>query len=576
MGADLDKKVVAKTLRKVGVLLELAGENPFKARAFDRAARAVETWGGSFSELASAAAGGQVDGIGKGIAADLAELADSGRLSVLDDLEASFPAGLTDLLDISGLGPKTVRKLYEELDITNIDALETACRDGRIAKLPRMGEKSVANILAGIAHLRSYSGRFHLHTALVAAREIARALAPFAERVEIAGSLRRRRETVKDIDILAATTDVARLADAFVALPGVARVTGKGETKCSVILTSGMACDLRMVDASVFGAALAHFTGSADHNVAMRRRAKSMGMKLSEYGLERDDGARIACPDERDVFDALGLAYIEPELREDVGEIDAAENRSLPPLVAAGDLRGVLHAHTQYSDGTASIADMAAAARDLGFAYLGLADHSQSSTVAGGLKPDAVRRQHAEIDEFNAQSGFRVLKGIESDIRKDGSLDYDDDVLASFDFVIASVHSHFQMSRDEMTARVIRAARNPFTTMLGHPTGRLLLRREPYEIDMDAVVEACAESGCAIEINANPYRLDLDWRLVKKAIGLGVRIAICPDAHSTQQLAFSGFGVDIARKGWARAADILNTLDADGFVRFARARRTAG
>ncbi|MCC6158768.1 MAG: DNA polymerase/3'-5' exonuclease PolX [Deltaproteobacteria bacterium] len=575
MGAELDKKVVAKTLRKVGVLLELAGENPFKARAFDRAARAVETWDGSFAELATASAGGQVEGIGKGIAADLAELAASGRLGVLDDLEASFPAGLTDLLDISGLGPKTVRKLYEELGVTNIDALESACLDGRIAKLPRMGEKSVANILAGITHLRSYSGRFHLHTALDVATGVAAALAPFAERIEIAGSLRRRRETVKDIDLLAATSDVTRLADAFTSLPGVTRVTGKGETKCSVILGSGMACDLRMVDASVFGAALAHFTGSADHNVAMRRRAKSMGMKLSEYGLEREDGTRIPCPDERDAFEALGLAVIPPELREDLGEIDAAQSGALPALVESGELRGVLHAHTQYSDGTASIADMAAAARDLGFAYLGLADHSQSSTVAGGLKPDAVRRQHAEIDEFNAAHEFRVLKGIESDIRKDGSLDYDDDVLASFDFVIASVHSHFQMSRNDMTARVIRAARNPFTTMLGHPTGRLLLRREPYEIDMDAVVEACAESGCAIEINANPYRLDLDWRLVKKAIGLGVCIAICPDAHSTQQLAYSGFGVDIARKGWARSSDVLNTLDAEEFLTFAGARRNS-
>lgn len=571
-GGALDKKLTAKALRRVGVLLELAGENPFKSRAFDRAARAVESYEGTVETLAVEARAGRVEGIGKGIAADLEQLAAEGRLGILDDLEASFPPGLTDLLDIPGLGPKTVRKLYNELSIHNLDALENAARESKLSALPGMGAKSQQKILIGIEHLKTYAGRYHLHTADQAATSLLEALAPVCTRLEIAGSLRRRKETVKDIDLLAAG-DPSAIADRLTGLSSVQRVTGRGEAKCSVVLNNGMACDVRFVDENGWGAALAHFTGSADHNVALRRRAKERGLKLNEYGLEDDAGRLRVFADEAALYEALGLAFIPPELREDAGEIEAAET-GLPKLVDTADLVGVVHAHTRYSDGTASIGEMASAAGELGFRYLALADHSQSATVAGGLKPDDVRRQHDEIDAHNASAPVvRVLKGIESDIRKDGSLDYDDELLEHFDFVIASVHSHFSMSAEEMTARVIKAARNPFTTFLGHPTGRLLLRREAYGIDLDAVIEACARYGCAIEINANPYRLDLDWRYVRKAVSKGVAIVISPDAHSTQQLAFSRYGVDIARKGWATPADVLNTLSADAFLDWALAKK---
>jgi len=427
--------------------------------------------------------------------------------------------------------------------------------------------------------VQKHAGRHLLSEAWTAAESLLERVAalPGVERCELAGSIRRRKETIKDIDILVTASEPGPIMDAFTAFEDVDEVIGHGETKSSVRLDTGIQVDLRVVPAPSFAFAWAYFTGSKEHNTVMRQRAKARGLKLNEYGLfpaEGDEGESLDCATEAEIFAALDLAEIPPELREDRGEFEAAEKAPLPALLEVEQLRGVLHNHSTWSDGAHSIEEMARAARERGWEYLGLSDHSQSAFYAHGLQPDDVLRQHEEIDELNQRlEGITVLKGIESDILPDGRLDYEEEILERFDFVVASVHGHFGLDAAKQTERCIRAVQNPFTSVLGHPTGRLLLAREGFAVDMAAVLEAAAESGCAVELNANPHRLDLDWRELRRARKLGVRISIGPDAHRMEGLGDVRYGVAVARKGWLAPEGVLNTLGLERMRTYLAERR---
>jgi DNA polymerase (family 10) len=461
-------------------------------------------------------------------------------------------------LRIQGLGPKKVKALWENLKIDNLEALRAACVEGQVAKLKGFGVKTQDKILEGIEFVSKMGARVRIDQALGLAQALLAGLrdAPGLIRIEIAGSLRRRRETIKDIDIVVSSDDPTPIMDRFVSLPGVQAITGQGETKSSVVVAGAgvvMNADLRVVKDSHFFYTLHHFTGSKEHNVALRTRAQAMGLKINEYGLFKGDKL-VPCKDEADIYKALGLAWMPPEMRENTGEIEAAEQRKLPRLIEVPDVQGVFHCHTTASDGANTLEEMAHATKALGLHYLGIGDHSQQL--------ERVRAQWKQIDALNKKFGssFHVFKGTEVDIRKDGSLDFDDELLAGFDYVVASVHLDTNQTREVMTARIIRAVEHPAVTMLGHATGRLLLKRDGYPVDLEAVLQAAAKAGTMIEINAHPQRLDLDWVHCKRAHALGVKLVINPDAHSTTDLSLYRFGVDVARRGWLGKGDVFNTL----------------
>ena len=561
----MDKHQVAAILDEIGTLLELQGENSFRCNAYHNGARAIEQLEEDLATVVREGRLAAVPSIGTTLREKITTLVTTGKLPFHEDLLKKTPPGLLDILRIQGLGPKRVKVLYDKLGIDTLDKLADACETGQVAQLKGMGEKTQQKILEGIQFLRQTGSRVRIDAAERLAMHVLEQLrkAPGIIRIELCGSLRRRRETIKDIDILISSDAPAPIMAHFVSLPGVEQVIAHGDTKSSVIVQGDgrllMNADLRIVRDEEFPFALHYFTGSKEHNIAMRQRAQAEGLKLNEYELVGPH-RRVAARDEAEIYKALGLVYIPPELRENTGEMDAAADGELPNLVEIGDIKGVFHNHTTYSDGGNSVEEMAHAAKALGLKYLGLADHSQSLTVANGLSPQRVRQQQKEIDDVNKRlKGFTIFKGIECDILADGSLDYDDDVLASFDYEVASVHSHFAQSREEMTARIIKAVRNPYTTMLGHATGRLLLKREGYQVDLDAVLQAAAESGTMVEINAHPVRLDLDWIHCKRAKALGVTIVINPDAHSTEELALYRYGVDVARRGWLERGDVFNT-----------------
>jgi DNA polymerase (family 10) len=477
---------------------------------------------------------------------------------------AQTPPGLVEMLRIPNFGPKRIRQVYEELHIDSVPELRAAATDGRLESLKGFGKKLVLKILEGIEFLAQAGERVLYPEARQWAERLFNALAghPGVVRIEVCGSLRRRAATIKDVDLLVASENGAPILERFVQHPDVIRVTGHGDTKASVVLANGMNADLRVVTPKQFAFALHYFTGSKAHNVRVRALAQDRGLKLNEYELSGPKKS-VACQEESDIFEALGLEYIPPELREDTGEIEAAQTGKLPSLLPFDSIQGTFHCHTTYSDGTATLAEMAAAAEKLGYKYLGIADHSQTAAYAGGLSPAKVKKQLAEIKKLNhGFTHFRLFAGIESDILPDGSLDYEDHVLDEFDYVVASVHSQFNLSAEEMTSRIIRAIEHPACTMLGHPTGRLLLRRVGYQVDLDRVLEAAARHGVWVEINANPNRLDLDWTACKRAKSLGVGIVINPDAHSTAGLADVEFGVNVARRGWLEIKDVLNVLPA--------------
>lgn len=571
----MNKNEIADVLTQIGTLLELKGENPFKIRAYGAGARALEAI--EESELATLIAEDRLEsvkGIGEALAQKIGELHTTGRLAFFDKLQASIEPGLVAMLEIPGLGPKKIRALHDKLGLTTIEALAAACADGRVAALDGFGEKSAQKIIEGIRNREAYGKRHLWWEAHEVAAPIVAGLRKLkaVQRAEAAGSLRRGLETVGDLDFIVAASDVEPVVEWFTTQPHVKEVTARGETKASVRFESGLQADLRIVPAEQFAFALHHFTGSKDHNVQLRQRALARGHSLSEWGLVPAEGEGTAkekaernqslpAKDEADLFRHLGLHFIPPELREGLGEIEAAEQGELPRLVEAGDLRGAFHNHTTASDGRNTLSEMTAAAQALGWEYLGIADHSKSSFQAKGLHEGRLAAQVKEIQALNASGRFttQVFSGIECDILPDGSLDFDDGVLATLDYVVVSVHSAFTQSEADMTARIIRAIEHPRTTMLGHATGRLLLRREGYRVDLEKVVDAAIANGVIIELNASPWRLDLDWRHWRKAAARGLLCAINPDAHETEGLAHVSAGVNVARKGWLTKEQVFTT-----------------
>ncbi len=583
----MDKNQIAAIFEEVAVLLALQEDsNPFEGRAYENAARAINALDGDIEQLVRDGKLKGTPGLGSTIIKRVEELVNTGHLAFYDELRASTPPVKLQMLRIAGVGPKKINVIYDKLHINSIAELEQACREDKIAHLPGFGKKTQDNILQGIAFLAQHADRFLYPVAEEEAERIRGALAKLPEivRLQVAGSLRRRRETIGDIDVVASVADDAgegarnRIMDFFTRQPSVEAITGKGETKSSVVLGSGIAMDLRVVKDSQFPATLHHFTGSKEHHIPLRRRALSMNMTINDYGLFKGKEPHlepVPCKTEADIYAALGMGYIEPELREDMGEIEAAVHGTLPVLVQEGDLRGVLHVHSTWSDGQNTIREIAEECIARGYQYLGITDHSKAAAYAGGLTEDRLRLQHEEIDHLNEELAgrLRILKGTECDILKDGVLDYADEVLAKFDFVVASIHSNFNLSPEEQTRRMLRAISNPYVDIIGHPTGRLLLERVGYMLDMEAVIDAAVKHGVCIEINAHPSRLDMDWRLVKRARDKGMKIPIDPDAHVLAGLDVIRYGIGIARKGWLSAADVLNTMETGALLDFFRRRR---
>lgn len=560
-----DNHELARLFEEIATLLELKGDNPFKIRAYQSAARFLEELDEELLAFVASGAMEKTKGFGQAIGQKVREYLDTGRLSFYEDLKASVPAVLFELVSIPGLGPKKALQLHEKLHITSVGELEYACRENRLIGLPGFGAKTQAKLLQGIEYLKKHQGRFLLSEAWPLAEKIADFLRrlPGVDRVEVAGSIRRRMETVKDIDIVLASDQPAALQQLIAGMPGIQQVLSQGPAKVSLKLVTGINVDIRLVRPEEMATALHHLTGSKDHHIALRGWAKERGLKINEYGLEAAAEQRLAVQDEPRLYQALGLPFIPPELREGMGEIQAAAAGRLPELVKESDVRGVLHVHTTYSDGSSSLAELAAAAQRRGWQYLGITDHSRTAVYARGLQLETVLEQRREIERLNeANPQFRVLAGIESDILADGSLDYPDAVLAEFDFVIASVHSFFRLSEADMTQRIVTALSNRYVSILGHPTGRILLAREGYAVNLDAVLEAAAATGTIVEINASPYRLDLDWRWCFKAREKGLLLAVNPDAHAVDELDSVRFGIATARKGWLSAGDIVNTRPA--------------
>lgn len=573
----MDKKQVIEILEEIGTLLELKGENPFKTRAYENAARALRGVSEDLHELVASNRLRGIKGIGEAISEKITTLVTTGTLKYYEELRRSFPPGIMELLRIPGLGPKKAKKLLDDLGVASIDDLEKACKENRVAKLEGFSAKSQQNLLDGIQQIRQFASRHLYHHAEQAARPLFEAVKKHAKviRAELAGSLRRHKETIKDIDIVASCKEADRAAimDFFTKLPTVQNIIAKGDTKSSVLLENGVAADLRLTTDKDFPYLLHHLTGSAEHNIALRGHGQKLGIKVSEWGLFKGEKL-IRCKDETEIFAALGMSYVPPELREDTGELEAALQDKIPRLIANEDLKGVLHCHSTYSDGANSIREMAEECRRLGFEYFGICDHSMSVYYAKGLSPERVKQQHKEIDKLNAElKGFHIFKGTECDILPDGKLDYPDNVLASFDFVVASIHSSMNMTEEQATKRLIKAMEHPAVKIIGHPTGRLLLGREGYPINHRKVIEAAAELGVSIEINASPHRFDLDWRYCKYAAEKGVQISINPDAHEVAGIADIFYGVGIARKGWLRKNEVLNTKSTKEIAKWFRETR---
>lgn len=569
----MDKDQVAEILTEIGTLLELKGENPFKTRAYVNGARALESLTEPLATLVAEKRLGEIKGIGEALQQKITELVTTGKLKYYDDLKASVPSGLVEMLEIPGLGPKKIKAMNEKLGIETIEQLEAACKAGSVATLEGFGEKTQAKILEGITFKRTYASRHHLGRAILVSQPVLDSLRghPDVIRCSTAGSLRRFKEVIGDIDFLVSSKNPTGIIEFFTSQPGILSVSAKGDTKASVILEGGIQADLRVVSDAEYPFALAYFTGSKEHNIVMRQRATQRGLRLNEYGLfrsteeTRDPSLLVACQTEEQIFQTLDLPYIPPELREDHGEFKAGEADELPKLIEWTDLRGSLHNHSTWSDGHEPLEDIAAHMHELGCDYWAITDHSKAAYQAHGLEPERVREQIKEIARVNQSyadegSDFRLLIGSEVDILVDGRLDFDDDLLAELEVVVASIHQGFTQSEAETTKRLIRAAENPYVHMLGHLTGRLLLEREPYKVNQQAVIDACAATGTWIELNANPYRFDMDWRLWQYAKSKGVKCVINCDAHRNTHAGFLRLGAGIARKGWLTKADVINTL----------------
>ena len=555
---------MAGVLEKIALLLELKGENPFKVRAYRQGAEVVLAMEEDVVELAKNDDLKGIKGIGEALRDKLGEMAKTGKLEFYEKLKEEFPPTIFDLFEVQGLGPKKIKALYDELGVVSLEKLKAACLEGRVATLAGFGEKTQAKILDGINANETFADRFLLGRIGIVVEGILEMLRmhPEISRVAVAGSYRRAKETVGDLDFLVATKEGALVCEDFTTLPEVESVIACGDTKASVRLKNGMHCDLRAVKNSEFPFALQYFTGSKEHNVALRSLALKKGWSLNEYGLNpvNDDIERPVVEDEKDIYRLLGLQYIEPELRENRGEIEVAAENQLPHLVELMNLRGTFHNHTTASDGRDSLEGMVEEAMDLGLQYLGISDHSKSSFWANGLNEERLLAQISEIRTLEKSlNGFRIFAGNEVDILKDGSLDFSDDILAQLDFCVASVHNLMSMDEKTMTDRICRAMENEHVTMLGHVTGRLLLRRDAYAVDHARIIDCAAATRTVIELNCSPMRMDMDWRWWKRARDKGVLCSINPDAHARAQLHYLGQGVRIARKGWLRREDVLNT-----------------
>ncbi len=566
---------VARVFNEVADLLEIQGANVFRVRAYRNAARIVETLPASAATLLrdqgeQALVG--LPGIGKDLAGKIREIVETGKLGLLEELKQQLPEGLIRMMHLPGVGPKRAKLVYDTLGIASLDELERAAREGRLRTVKGFGPTLEANILKGIADEKVRAARHRLAEAEAYVRPFVEYLreVPGLKQIEVAGSFRRRQETVGDVDILVAATKAQAVADRFVGYPQVKEVLAHGDTKCSVVLRSGLQVDLRVVPASSYGAALYYFTGSKAHNIATRTLAVKKKLKVNEYGVFRGE-KQIAGKDEGEVLAAIGLPWIPPELRENRGEVEASLEGRLPALVELRNIRGDLQMHTTYTDGKATLAEMVEACRKKGYEYIAITDHTKAVRVAGGLDRAAFRRQFREIDKLQATlSDIVILKSAEVDILDDGRLDLDDETLAALDLVVVSVHSKFNLSREAMTRRIVKAIEHPRVHILAHPTGRLLGRREPYPLDMEAVVRAARDHGVMLEINAQPDRLDLNDVHVQMAREAGVKLVVSTDAHRVEELDYMRYGVDQARRGWCEARDVANTYRLEQFRKLLR------
>ena len=581
--SQLTKEEICDRLDEIGLMLELQGENPFKVRAYTNGSRALRSLDGSIDDLISGGKLQGVKGIGSALQQKIAELAKTGSLEVYDQLKSSIEPGLMDMLDIPGMGPKKVIAVKQQLGVTDIAGLEKACRDGLVEALPGFGKKTQQKIIEGIEFRRTHGTHIRLDVARHWADRIYESLRshPDVIRCSVAGSYRRSKEIIGDLDFLVSTNNPGALIEFFTHLEGVAEILVQGDTKVSVRLAQGTQADLRIMADGEFPFALHYFTGSKEHNIAMRQRAIQRGLRLNEYGLfkskqeTRDPSLRISCNTEEDIFRELGLAYIPPEMREDMGEFTLAENDRIPQLVEWHQLKGSLHNHTNWSDGRNSLEETAEFMIELGLEYWAITDHSKSSFQANGLDEDRLIRQLEAIEAVNRDlrergEQFQLLSGSEVDILTGGKLDFADDILERLDVVVASVHNGFTQKRDVMTARIIKAVENPHVHILGHVSGRLLLERDAYEIDIDKIIDACAANGTCIELNASPYRLDMDWRYWRRAAEKGVLCAINPDAHRNEHASFLRLATGVARKAGLTADHILNTRPLDKLKQYLR------
>jgi DNA polymerase (family 10) len=575
--APMKNQQVATIFNEIADLLELKGENVFRIRAYRRAAQNIDGLARDITTLSDEELAA-IPGIGKDLIGKIHEYLDKGSVAKHEELKKKIPGGVLDLLRIPGLGPKKVMQFYGKLNVGSIDELEEAIRTGKLSGLPGIQKKTEENILKGIGLIRRGTDRRPLGRVLPLAEDIIRRMKDAApvDKIEVAGSIRRMKEMVRDIDILTTSKHPEKVMDSFVGLPQVSRVMAHGPTKSSVMTEDGIQVDLRVVDEDSFGAALQYFTGSKQHSIRLREMAVKAGLKLNEYGVFKEPGdKKVGGKTEQDMYKALKLPWIPPELREDTGEIEAALNGNLPDLVTLRDIKGDLHVHTNESDGSHDLDTLVTAAKNKGYSYIAITDHTKGLGVARGLDEKRLAAEIKLIDAANEKlAGFRILKGTEIDIRSDGRLDLADEALAGLDIVVASVHSGFKQSQEQMTRRIISAIRNPCVSIIAHPTGRLIGERDAYAVDMEAVLKEAAKHGVAMEVNAYPLRLDLNDMHIKRAKEYGVLLAISTDTHVLSQFDFMAYGVSVARRGWAEKKDVLNTLEYDNLIRRLKACKT--
>jgi len=569
----MDKNSIVKTLEEISIMLELKSENPFKIRAYQNAANALEKSEIDIGKNTQVRDLLKIKGIGRSLADHIKTLASDEKLDFYEQLKESVTPELLEMLKVHSLGPKKVKFLFNNLNISSISDLEKAINENKLADLPNFGKKTQENILKGINSIKTFKEFYLFADVINLAESIVSKLKlnKNIERASVAGSLRRKKETVKDIDIVAGITEKTDPMDAmnyFTGLEETDEIISKGETKSTIRLKCGINADLRIVEDSKYPYLLNHFTGSKEHNTVLRGMAKDAEIKINEYGIYKEDRL-LKCIDEKEIYGLFNMDYIPPELRENNGEFEAALSRNLPELVTEKDLKGIFHIHTTFSDGNITLKALCEKLASENFEYVGISDHSRSAFYADGIKEENILDYLQEIDEFcSKDKKIKIFKGIESDILSDGSLDYRNEILDKFDFIIAAIHSNFNLTEEEMTSRIIRAIENRYTTILAHPTGRLLLSREPYKVDMFRIINAAGENNVAIEINSSPFRLDLDWRLCKYAKEKKVKIFINPDAHNIEDISNYKYGINTARKGWLEKEDILNSLDKDGMDAF--------